>query len=271
VRLGELCSTFVKEIFDINADSYEGEGVPFVRILNLRNGAIEDGNLAFIPEQIHAAEARTEMLFGDFILSKTAYPAASFVTLNRCNISQDTIGARLSPEGAAQYQSAAIVAYLNSGYGMRLMWRQFQGNVQMHLSLDDGRKIPIPAFGSEFQSAIVKVLSVAQERRKQAKDNANDADAVLLSALHFPDAVKLAGPLTFTRRASEVFAVRRLDAERFSPQVEALLAALNAGHKTVGDVANLREERFTAVLSPFDYIEIGDVRLDGSAAHTREL
>jgi type I restriction enzyme, S subunit len=139
--LGALFSRFAKGIFDINADAYTESGVPFVRIGDLRAGMIDERGLAFIPEEIHATEAKTELLRGDVVLSKTAYPAAALVTFVRGNTSQNTIAARLSSDAARIWQPEAIVAYLCSRLGQRLMWRQFQGNVQLHLSLDDARKV----------------------------------------------------------------------------------------------------------------------------------
>jgi len=116
-ELGALFSRFVKGIFDINADSYTDNGVPFLRILNLRQGMIDESNLALIPETVHQDEIKTELRRGDIVLSKTAYPAASLVTLKRCNTSQDTIATTLSTYGASNYRSEAVVAYLNSGIG----------------------------------------------------------------------------------------------------------------------------------------------------------
>jgi hypothetical protein len=61
-ELGLVFKRFVKGIFDINADAYVDAGVPFVRIQNLKNGLIDSRGLAFLPEEVHAAEAKTELI-----------------------------------------------------------------------------------------------------------------------------------------------------------------------------------------------------------------
>jgi type I restriction enzyme, S subunit len=56
--IGKIFSRFVKGIFDINSDSYVSEGVPFLRILNLKNGIIQTNNIAYITEKVHQIESK---------------------------------------------------------------------------------------------------------------------------------------------------------------------------------------------------------------------
>lgn len=268
-ELGRIFDRFVKGVFDINADCYAEAGVPFLRILNLRNGAIDDSNLALIPEDVHQAEKKTELRYKDIVLSKTAYPAASVVTIDRCNTSQDTIATTLSAYGKRTYTPEAIVAFLNSSLGERLLWRQFQGNVQLHLSLDDGRKVPMPRLGGNIQKEITRLFEEANKCRERAVAHALLADQVLLRGLgleswHPPE------PLTYIRRATEAFDAGRLDSDYFAPRVTELLKRLGAANLTIGAVAPSRRERFSpASRGEFDYIEIGSVRTDGTVGAER--
>jgi hypothetical protein len=263
-ELGQLFSRFVKGIFDINAESYVDTGVPFLRILNLRSGVIDDANLVFIPEAIHEAEQKTELHKGDVVLSKTAYPAASVVTLDRCNTSQDTVATRLSSYGRSTYTPEALVAYLNSSLGKCLLWRQFQGNVQLHLSLDDGRKVPVPRMGKALQEAITGCFRAANQSRESAKLAQANAEQLLLSELSLVD-WQPPQPLSYVCSSRNVFAAGRLDAEYFAPRVAELLQRLCKGNLSIGDVAPARRERFIPVTGSFNYIEIGGVRADGTA------
>ena len=264
-ELGPLFSRFVKGVFDINAESYGDTGVPFLRILNLRQGVIDEGNLALIPEQVHQNEIKTELKRGDIVFSKTAYPAASLVTLERCNTSQDTIATTLSDYGKSRYTPEAIVAYLNSKIGQKLLLRQFQGNVQLHLGLDDGRKIPIPRLNATMQDEISKFFALADSAKQEAAHSALIAEQALLSALglenwHPPE------PLTYTRSSRDAFAVGRLDSEYFAPRVSQLLERLSRDGLCIGDVAPARHRRFKhGDKGTFNYIEIGGVRADGTA------
>lgn len=264
LRLGAACSVFRKGIFDIKASSYADSGVPFVRIGNLRDGLIETKDLAYITPAAHAVESKTALEFGDIVLSKTAYAAASFVNVPQCNVSQDTIAVRLSPTGRKQLKSGYVVAYLNSRYGLALMNRPFQGNVQAHLSLPDGRKVPVPLFGKELQDATDNSIRDAHAQLLAAGRQMEQANATLTTALglgnwHPPE------PLTYIRRASEAFAAKRLDSQYFSPRVIQLLARLGTNGRTVRDVAPPRQEKFMPATSgEFRYIEISDVRSDGT-------
>jgi len=265
-ELGAVFSRFVKGIFDINADVYVDEGVPFIRIQNLKDGLIDTRGLAFVPEDVHEAESKTQLLRGDIVLSKTAYPATSLVTLERANTSQDTIATTLSEHGRAHYRASAVVAYLNSTTGQALLWRQFQGNVQLHLSLDDGRKVPIPRLPDKVQAAIEECFSKAETLRHSAAAQIARAEQSLLHALGL-DAWIPPESLSYVRSSSQAFAVGRLDAQFFAPRVEQLLARLGCDGLRLSDVAPARHERFEPTESgDFDYIEIGSLGADGTAA-----
>lgn len=247
VRLGLLVDVFRKGIFDIKADSYteQGDGVPFIRISDMRGGLTNSSTAEWISFEAHENEKKTALEFGDFILSKTAYPAAAFVNVAECNTSQDTIAAKLSISAKAEFTSGYIVAFLNSRIGMTLMQREFQGNVQLHLSLDDGKKLPIPKLGFEFQTKVedlVRAVDAVNVERKQALEQAESAllDALGLAEWTPPE------PLTYTANAADAFAAARLDAQYFMPSKLEMLAALKA---MPGDVLG---SRFKAVREMFD-------------------
>lgn len=233
-ELGALFSRFVKGIFDINADAYVDDGVPFIRIQNLKNGLIDARGLAFIPDAVHEIERKTQLIKGDIVLSKTAYPAASLVTLDHANASQDTISTTLSEYGRSHYRASAVVAYLNSTTGQSLLWRQFQGNVQLHLSLDDGRKVPIPRFSDKLQATVEECFCEAERLRTSSAVYMADAERALLHTICLntwtpPEA------LSYERSSSEAFAAERLDAEHFQPRFTSLLSLID----TAGNSAKL--------------------------------
>ena len=267
VRLGEACSIFRKGIFDIKADSYVEQGVPFVRIGDLKGGLIDDSDLAYITEEAHARESNTALSFGDVILSKTAYPAAALVNLPRCNASQDTIAVQIYDKWKKKLPGGFLVAYLNSRHGLALMERQFQGNVQAHLSLPDGRKLPVPLFGNIFQQAVHDAILSANDFLVESREAVAQAEKTLLRSLGLEN-WQPPEPLTYTRRASEALAAGRFDSEYFAPRVAQLLAKLAADGLTIHDVAPARHEVFDPAKhasDTFQYIEIGGMRGDGTA------
>lgn len=227
-RLGNISSVVRKGIFDINADAYTETGVPFVRITNLQSGLISKDDLAHIPPTIHATEHKTALFRGDIVLSKTAYPAAAWVNLEECNTSQDTVAVRLSGEGRKQLRAGAIVAFFNSRHGRALMWRQFQGNVQAHLSLPDAKKLPIPVFADALQQRLEQSLIDADRLIGEAGTHLTAAEQTLLRALGLEN-WRPPEPLTYVRRASEVAEAARFDALYFSPAKFNSVQALRAG------------------------------------------
>lgn len=269
VRLGEVTREFRKGIFDIKADSYVENGIPFVRIADLKNGLIDTIGMAHISPEVHAAEVKTALRLGDIVLSKTAIPAASFVNLDECNVSQDTIAVRLAQVWKEQLRSAFVVAFLNSRYGLALMERQFQGNVQAHLSLPDGKKLSLPLFSLSLQDAVQNAYLLAHEKLQEARKHTTEAEQTLLRALGLEN-WQPPEPLTYIRRASDAFAAGRLDADYFAPRVAELLCKLGEAGLTIGTVAPARHERFVpGKQGEFDYIEIGNLRADGTADSER--
>ncbi len=263
--LGEITKTLRKGIFDIKSDTYLEEGIPFVRISNLKDCIISESSLAYISREAHNEESKTALKKNDFILSKTAYAAASLVTVDECNVSQDTIACVLSSQGKKTFSSAFIVVYLNSRFGLALTSRMFQGNVQLHLSLPDAFLIPVPILSSAFQGAIERIFDRSVTTRSESKSLFEKAEQVLLAAIKLEE-WQPPTPLTYEARASEVFLSDRLDAEFFQPRIKELYQLLGDKSQCVRDVADLRQDRFNGTKNLFNYLEIGAVSTDGIIA-----
>ena len=225
VRLGDISSVFRKGIFDIKASSYTDDGIPFVRIINLKDGLIDDSEIVHIPVDIHLKESKTALTKGDIILSKTAYPAASLVTLDICNTSQDTIAIKLSDFWRNKLYSGYLVAFLNSFYGLLLLEQWFQGNIQMHLSLPDAKRVLIPIFKEEYQQIIDNMWWEASKKRELAKLLYCQAEQILLSELGLLD-WKPRRTLTYVRSFNQVAKASRMDAEHFHPKYKEMFDRL---------------------------------------------
>lgn len=267
-KLGEITSTFRKGIFDIKADTYveANEGVQFVRIGDLKAGLIRKATTAWISHFAHEAEKKTALKYGDLILSKTAYPAAAFVNIGECNASQDTVAVRLSAEGKRDFRTGFISAYLNALHGHALMARRFQGNVQQHLSLDDGKAVRVPKFSTTFQGRVHDLVVDADKKGDDVVAAQRRAEVALLAAFGLADWTP-PEPLSYSARASDAFAAGRLDARFFAPRIQALLDILGRDGRNLGDLAAPRRQKFRPQdCATFDYIEIGDI--DGAGAAT---
>jgi len=116
------------------------------------------------------------------VLSKTAYPAAAFVSVPECNVCQDTIAVRVAHPGIDKLKTGFIVAYLNGRYGTALMQRQFQGNVQLHCHCLTERNSPSRFLGMDCNRC-ASVCARCQLRHGAKQEDSGDAEGLLLRAL----------------------------------------------------------------------------------------
>ena len=198
-RLEDITAVMRKGIFDIRADTYTdpGDGVPFVRIGDLKYGMIKEGSTAWISEDAHKAEFKTALKRGDIAISKTAYPAVALITLEECNVSQDVIATKLSKEGSRFFTSEYIVSFLASSIGMALMEAEFQGNVQEHLGLTDARRLLVPRLEYRFQERISDVFQLARSQLVASSELIERAETELSRSLGLSPA-PLTEPLSYT-------------------------------------------------------------------------
>jgi len=243
--LAEITTKFVKGIFDIKAESYTEDGVPFVRISNLKNGIIEENGLAYIPSEYHDLEQKTALVKYDLILSKTAYPAASIVQLDECNTSQDTIAVKTN---RSKSFNVYLAIFLNTRFGLLQMQRLFQGNIQSHLSLPEAKTIKIPIPDIDFQSEINELFDQSLEQRQRAKNLYAEAEGMLLEALGL-DAVDLGAETTYEASFDDVMGAGRLDAEYFQPKYQRLIDRL----QEISQKPNWRLENLGNLSAPLKY------------------
>lgn len=233
------CTTFSKEaslvskgIFNISASLYAETGVPFVRISNIDKMLISQEDIVHIPKEEHAKHNKTRLVKGDIILSKTGGPAAAYVDMPECNVSQDTVAIKL--KSASKLLSEYTVAYLNCVYGIAQMRKRFTGNVQMHLNLDDCKNnIIIPVMSIPFQKMISDVFHRGLQFRNNSDKAFADCEKLLVNALGFSED-DIVGPNLTQKNYSVSFGkTGRLDAEYYSPKYDLLYEFIMGRSKKV--------------------------------------
>ncbi|MDD5529514.1 MAG: restriction endonuclease subunit S [bacterium] len=259
-------SLFVKGIFDIKAECYlEKGGVPFVRIGNLKDMLISENDIINIPEEENNKNKKTYLKRGDIILSKTAYPAASFVNLGHCNTSQDTIAIKL--KNNSKINSHFLVLFLNSKYGFLQMKRWFTGNIQMHLNLTDSKNIEIPIYEKNFQEIVKKIFEKAINQIELSKKLYRQAEQILLSELELLD-WKPKHRLSFAKKFSETKSADRIDAEYFQPMYEETVKHIKQyknGYKLLGELIKIKGKNFLPKSNMiYKYIELANISTNGN-------
>lgn len=261
--LGELLTSIRKGVFNILAESYVDDGVPFYRSSNVGKIFPKEGGLVFITPKRHAEESKTALKRGDIMLAKTGKVAASVVLRDECNVSQDVIAIRPNRQRINPFY---LAVFLNTRFGVLQMQRWFQGQVQPHLSLPDARQILVALSSPRFQAMIEAKIHEAEAAIADADKRLRDAEESLLIALGLTRVENL-NRLSYPRRFSDLEAAARFDAEYFSPRYQRTLAILGKGGTSLRDVAALVETRFRPqkAADTFQYIEISAVRGDGLA------
>ncbi|QDW73603.1 hypothetical protein FND36_05860 [Lachnospiraceae bacterium KGMB03038] len=240
------CTTFNKEaslvskgIFNISASCYAETGIPFVRISNIDKMLISKENIVYIPEEEHAKHNKTRLVKGDIILSKTGGPAAAYVDMPECNVSQDTVAIKL--KSTSKILSEYTVAYLNCVYGIAQMRKRFTGNVQMHLNLDDCKNnVIIPVMSMPFQKMIFGVFHRGLQLRNKSDRSFADCEKLLSDALGFSEDDIVGSNLTQKNYSDSFGKTGRLDAEYYSPKYDLLYELIMSRSKkvkTIHDIA----------------------------------
>lgn len=244
------------------------EASPIVMLTarNAKDWFTERADADPIATWVDDANKRSSLEIGDVILStRGTVGLCALVTQEvlPANIDQDV--ARISWKDRDSFPPGFIVAYLNSSYGQDHFARYSSGMVQQGMSLSKVREIPIPLLSQKTSVAIAGMVQSALDSRRRAAAGKLEAEQVLLRALdlehwHPPE------PLSYVRSSRDAFAAGRLDAEYFAPRVIELLGRLGQHGQRIRDVAPARHERFIATATgTFDYIEIGNLRADGTA------
>jgi len=266
--LGEISKVFRKGIFDIKADNYCDEGIPFVRVSNLKNALIADSDIAFIPEDLNNKYKSTSLEKWDIVLSKTAYPAASIVQLDKCNTSQDTIAIKTKFD---KVLNTYVVLYLNTNIGLSQMKRILQGNVQMHLSLPDAKTLKIPLPEREFQKKVFDLFSSYIELLNSSRSLLASAEGMLLAELGLGK-LELPKAKWNVRNFSETRTEERIDGEYYLPKYYAIFDVLRKkGCSKLNEIAKVPIKRhFKAENGELcKYIEISDIDVsNGSSEYT---
>lgn len=237
-----------------------------MRISNLKEMKIDTTDIVYIPEAIHTENHKTALKKNDIILSKTAIPAASIVSLDECNTSQDTVAIKLKP--SSQLNSHFLVVFLNTKYGMAQMRKRFSGNVQMHLNLDECRnKLLIPVLSTMVQQKVKEFLELSLFKFSEAISLYTYAESYLLECLGMQDFAANPDAYNVKSLKESFLESGRIDAEYYLPRYEDYITAVSAyagGVASLGDVCTINDRNYTPKKGiKYRYIELANIGKSG--------
>jgi hypothetical protein len=253
-----VCGPFGSTILDTN---YQESGVPMIRPFNLRELRSDVGVIVYLSPAFVSGQNLKMFRRGDLAFARVGDVGCAIIVQPEATISPNVIVASIS--GTVLNPSYATV-FFNTKYGLLQMEGAIKAVAQPTISTEIIRELRIPLFSETFQTRIQQILEGSEAALGKAKAAQGQAEKTLLRALGLENWEPYE-PLTYIRRASEAFAAGRLDSDYFSPRVSELLQKLGEAGLTVGAVASARHERFSPSKNGnFDYIEIGNVRADGT-------
>ena len=182
----EYASEWVKKgIFDMPAKFYlkkREEGIPFIRISNIKLLEFDTTDLVYIPKEIHKKEIKTELNKGDIVISKIGSIGNIGIIneeLSPCNFSQNNIGIKMNGKIDSHY----LATYMISKYCLFQLHRYSTIQVQSKLNLSDIRNLIVPIPSPEIQKYIGDKVRKAEELREEAKRLKKEAEEIIYKKL----------------------------------------------------------------------------------------
>lgn len=199
---------------DHGSAEYAATGVLFILSEAVGEGWIEKDLCRFITPQHASTLQRSRFRTGDVLVTKTGvYFGKSAV------VSSDFDGANtiahvgiLTP--TARVDSYYLSTFLNTIYGQAQLRRRGIKATRPEIKLLEFPDILLSVPSSQFQHGIRQTVLSAHAINEKSHKAAMDAEEILLKELGL-DAWRPPDPLSYTRRASEVFTAERLDAEHY--------------------------------------------------------
>jgi type I restriction enzyme M protein len=207
------------------SDRFQQDGIPYYRGQDVvghffieQSSPICINKKTFNETHMH----RSHLKKGDVLLSIVGtIGELSLVTSDQLA----TCSCKLAILRTKQISPPYLATFLSSTYGKSQIQRYTRGAVQMGFLLEDMDQIHIPRFQPKFENAVSGFVEKAQHQLDDSKKIYEQAENTLLAELDLLD-WQPPEALSYERKASEAFAVERLDAEHFKPKYYAALKEL---------------------------------------------
>jgi restriction endonuclease S subunit len=210
----------------LKSESYQEDGIPFIRIGDISDIFIEKKRLVYISEAEHKRIFNTYLNPGDIVFSKIGtIGRLSIISddLGQVNISENNIGIRLSK--LSLQEKTSLLFFLLTNYGQLQIMRAASGNIQQKLNVLDIENIKVPIFSVGFQHQLWALYNNIEKLKKRSQSLYSQAENLLLEELGLKD-FKPKYEKTYTANLSSAFSAHRIDAEYFQPAYEEVIEKL---------------------------------------------
>ena len=257
-----VCGPFGSNLLNEN---YVEHGIPMIRPFNLRKARVDSGEVALLNESFVKDAGLKIFRHGTVMFARVGEIGAGVSLYEKSTISPNIIAAELLDTLNPYFLSI----FANTKFGRIQLEAGIKAVAQPTISTDSIRALRVPRVSSAFQLKIAETFNNAALTQNESISLLTAAEKMLIQSLGL-EKWQTPEPLSYIRHSSEAFAAGRLDAEYFTPRVLTLMELLGRDGLTLGDVAPARHEIFKPSKAgpTFDYIEIGDMRNDGTLEAT---
>lgn len=215
----ELSTYIRKGIFDISPDRYCSEGVPFLRVQDIKNGFLDKENCVYISDEDSSKDWKTELDYGDLALSKVGTIGNLCLLFEKANTSQNVISIKIDKDKINPFY---LFSFLTCKVGQISVQRVQALQVQSKLELDDIRQLKIPIFSKDFQFKIQKLVILAHAKLQESKTLYAQAESLLLQELGLNNWQPPKEAVAIKNFSASFGATGRLDAEYYQPKYDDL-------------------------------------------------
>lgn len=172
----KILENFVEEYstgFTFKSENYQEQGVPLIRINNIRKGFIDLSDTAYLSEKDYLLSPRDIAKAGDIVLSMSGTIGMAAIIpkdIVKCSINQ-----RILRIVSKDIDKNYLVLLLNSIIGSYQLGRIGTGGVQTNISYKDIKNILIPILPKQAQQKIADLVQKSHEARKKAKELLEEA------------------------------------------------------------------------------------------------
>ncbi|MEI9909976.1 MAG: restriction endonuclease subunit S [Bacteroidota bacterium] len=213
-------------------EDYKDEGVPVIRVSNVRAGEVSEDKLVKISKEKHKQLRRSKVLPNDVLLTKAGailgYSAVFPEHLKEGNITSHLVTITCSPEILPHY----LKYIFHSSIGQKQIYRWGNKSTRPELNTQEVKKIIIPVLPLEQQKKIINIYHKAiNEKKKKENETLNllkSIDEYLLKELGITLPKK---PLNNIKNRMfktgwQKVSGNRFDPKRYSKQSENLIAGI---------------------------------------------
>ncbi len=153
--------------FTFKSENYQEEGIPLIRINNIKKGLIDLSDTAYLSEKDFSLSPKDEAKPGDIVLSMSGSIGLTAMIppeIPKCSVNQ-----RILKFTSKNINKEYLVLVLNSIIGNLQLERIGTGGVQTNISYNDIKNVLIPELETDTQQKIAELVEKSHEARKKSK------------------------------------------------------------------------------------------------------